>query len=144
MRINSTANTPVFLLLKNSCHQVTERATREAQQTVGVHGTQALALLLLDSIEPCSASELADQLGINRPATSTLLQRLETGGFVQRTESTSDGRSSEVSLTKAGSEIAAKTAHFVEDVSGRLTAGFNRDEQEVITRFLLGSPDAIG
>jgi len=66
-------------------------------------------------------SELADYIGITRPAASRLLKRMEARGFVIRTDGDGDGRSIALCLTEAGREVVdrarprvdAMTAHFV-------------------------------
>lgn len=66
-------------------------------------------------------SELADYIGITRPAASRLLKRMEERGFVLRAGGDGDGRSVDLGLTEAGRgvvsrarpEVDAMTAHFV-------------------------------
>ena len=71
-------------------------------------------------------SELADYIGITRPAASRLLKRMEARGFVVRAEGDGDGRSVDLGLTEAGQEVLdrarprvdAMTAHFVSKLDG--------------------------
>ncbi len=71
-------------------------------------------------------SELADYIGITRPAASRLLKRMEARGFVIRADGDGDGRSIALGLTEAGREVLerarprvdAMTAHFVSKLDG--------------------------
>lgn len=66
-------------------------------------------------------SELADYIGITRPAASRLLRRMDARGFVARTGSDGDGRSIALALTERGRTVLDRarphvdemTAHFV-------------------------------
>ena len=71
-------------------------------------------------------SELADYIGITRPAASRLLKRMEERGFVLRAEGDGDGRSVDLGLTDTGRAVLARarpqvdamTAHFVNKLDG--------------------------
>ena len=71
-------------------------------------------------------SELADYIGITRPAASRLLKRMEARGFDIRADGDGDGRSIALGLTEAGREVLerarprvdAMTAHFVSKLDG--------------------------
>jgi DNA-binding MarR family transcriptional regulator len=66
-------------------------------------------------------SELAEYIGITRPAASRLLNRMEARGFVVRAEGDGDGRTVDLALTDSGREVLlrarpqvdAMTAHFI-------------------------------
>lgn len=73
-----------------------------------------------------SPSELAEYIGITRPAASRLLKRMEARGFVRRMDGETDGRSVGLALTEAGEAVLlrarprvdAMTAHFAAKVDG--------------------------
>jgi DNA-binding MarR family transcriptional regulator len=73
-----------------------------------------------------SPSELAEYIGITRPAASRLLKRMEARGFVRRMDGEADGRSVGLALTEAGEAVLlrarprvdAMTAHFAAKVDG--------------------------
>jgi DNA-binding MarR family transcriptional regulator len=67
-------------------------------------------------------SDLADYIGITRPATSRLLARMEGAGFVVRSGSAADGRSVSVALTDRGREVLARLRPQVDAVLARFTA----------------------
>ena len=52
-------------------------------------------------------SELADYIGITRPATSRLLRTMETRGLLERSYGGNDGRMIEVRLSARGAEVLA-------------------------------------
>jgi DNA-binding MarR family transcriptional regulator len=51
-------------------------------------------------------SELADYIGITRPAASRLLKRMEARGFVTRASGDGDGRSVDLGLTDAAARCS--------------------------------------
>ena len=73
-----------------------------------------------------SPSQLAEYIGITRPAASRLLRRMEGRGFVQRQNGEGDGRSVGLALTETGQAVLqrarprvdAMTAHFAAKLDG--------------------------
>ena len=62
-------------------------------------------------------SELADYIGITRPAASRLLRRMEDRGFVVRADGDGDGRSIALGLTEAGREVVDRARPRVDDMT---------------------------
>lgn len=70
-------------------------------------------------------SQLADYIGITRPATSRLIHKMEIRGHIRRSGTDGDGRSVELSLTEEGRaclararpQVDALLEHFTEKLS---------------------------
>jgi DNA-binding MarR family transcriptional regulator len=91
----------------------------------GVTVVQHRVLVLLDSHQILSVSEVAVRLGVDQSVASRHCARLEELGLVDRSRSARDGRSREVSLTEAGrrrvSAVRAARRRAVEEVLGRMS-----------------------
>lgn len=68
----------------------------------GVDETTYPVLSGIARLEPVSATRLADEIGIDRTATTRYAARLEKAGLVERRPDSSDARSTLLSLTDEG------------------------------------------
>ncbi|MEA9984325.1 MarR family transcriptional regulator [Subtercola vilae] len=85
---------------------------------------------------PVASKDITRYLGISSASTSVLLQRLEAGGFIERRESLTDRRSSEIVPTAnaegdTGPMLAVAQQHMAE-----ATQNLTADEVRIVTRFL--------
>jgi DNA-binding MarR family transcriptional regulator len=90
---------------------------------LGITRSQWWVLAFLSRRDGMKQAALANDLDLTRVAIGGLLDRLETGGFVERRADTSDGRARRVFLTRAGAKL----------VSG-IREGVERIELEMLTR----------
>lgn len=68
---------------------------------------QALSLLVLAGMPaPITATNLVEQLGLGRTAMTSVVDRLQRRGWVERRPMAQDRRAAELLLTDAGREIA--------------------------------------
>jgi len=125
-----------FLLLKSACHRVTEDAAAMAHGKTGVHGAQALALLVLREIGPCRLVQLGAAVGTARAATTTLAARLEKAGLAERCPDREDARAQRIALTPLGAERAEAVEALIAQFDAALLSGFSTEERRVILRFL--------
>jgi len=131
----------LFLLLKSACRQVTEGATAEALDTIGVHGTQVLALLALADEGPLGVSALGRAIDVKRAAATSLVDRLEAEGYVARRESKEDARVATVHLTRKGTARAKKATKMIGGFDATLREGFSPRDVKVVLRFLESARD---
>lgn len=106
-----------------------------------------IALRSLRDKGDTNQSELAKLLEVSKPSMTSLLNRLETDGFVTRTADKTDRRIHTVALTKAGrakvDDVLPKHLRRVQ----KFIEGLTPDEAELITPMLdklLGSLAAFG
>jgi len=78
-----------------------------------MHPAQAGCLQALAHRDGMSQSDLAEMLHVSRPTVTTMLQRMESAGVIERRPDESDSRVTRVYLTDAGRALA-----------GRMHAGF--------------------
>src|SRR5271166_713519 len=85
-----------------------------------VSQSKALLLLHLSTLGDLSVNALHQAFLHRRSTLTSVLDRLESKGLVQRTASAMDRRSVEVSLTVQGARLAAKIAHAIDALAGEL------------------------
>jgi DNA-binding MarR family transcriptional regulator len=82
---------------------------RDAREPQGLSASTLSALSRLESSGPLRITDLADREGLTQPGMTTLINRLEEGGFALREADPDDRRAVRVSITKEG--IARVTAY---------------------------------
>lgn len=83
---------------------------RELEQLTGAPITLHRALVLIGNEPGISASRLAQQLGMQRPAVSQLLKSLTKRGWVERQRAAHDQRTVHVYATNEGRQVLQATA----------------------------------
>jgi DNA-binding MarR family transcriptional regulator len=83
-----------------------------------------------------SAGELADATGLSSAATTTLLDRLERKGFVQRERDPADRRKVMVAMTAAGRELIGGLYGPLAHEGSQGLARFTEAELEKVLEFL--------
>ena len=71
-------------------------------------GSQQRILIMLNELGPISQNELTQQLGIQPGSASEVIIKLETAGYITRTPSEKDRRTTVVQLTEEESERLLK------------------------------------
>ena len=115
------------------------RATRQIglwfeERLSGVAGTEGHLLTYLVPYGPCTVSELVRVFGVKHSTMTSILDRLEERGLVERKDNPEDKRSYLVGLTAKGRKAAARVNVLVEEiereigkrVSKRDLAGFEK------------------
>jgi DNA-binding MarR family transcriptional regulator len=103
---------------------------------VGINASDLRCLSLLDASGPMTAGELADATGLTAASITSLIDRLEAGGFAKRQRDDGDRRRIlVVPIPSAGKRIGR---HFVSYSAAwhELLSSMTDDELEVIERFL--------
>jgi MarR family transcriptional regulator, organic hydroperoxide resistance regulator len=126
----------LFLLLDRAAHAVRQRLERRAQAELGITMVQLGALFHLAGDEGCLGKELASALGIQPAGVSTLVDRMEDAGLVQRRACTVDARAQRLHATAAGKRIVASARPVVAAMQAELTEGFTEAEIAIVARFL--------
>jgi DNA-binding MarR family transcriptional regulator len=102
----------------------------------GGHPGQTACLIVLGHHEGISQRDLAERLHLAPPTVTTMLQKMERHGFIERRVDENDQRLTRISLTKEGREQsdALSTAHgaYVDATFGAMSET-DRDE---LTRLL--------
>jgi DNA-binding MarR family transcriptional regulator len=126
----------LFFLINRAQHRVFKFANSKSEQLLGVSVTQVAALLHVAKNEGCSQKDLSGALGLNSPAVTGLVSRMEKNGLVERKSCAEDGRALRIYLTRTGQGKLATIFPLIEELNASLVAGFSDDEIEVVIRFL--------
>ena len=94
----------------------------------GLTSTQYNALRILRGAggDGATCSHIADRLITDDPDVTRLLDRMEKGGLIERSRSTSDRRVVLTNLTKKGASLLAKLDTDVDELHGRQFSGISR------------------
>lgn len=107
------------------------RAGGRALDRWDVTWPQALSLLVLSQQEsPISATRLVEQLGLGRTAMTSVVDRLERNGWVQRRPSPVDRRTADLVLTDPGRTLVEQILPVLRELSDSYFAGFKARELE--------------
>lgn len=72
--------------------------------TYGITRVQWIALTAISIEQKCSPSELADHIGVSRPAISRMLRLMESENLIERSLIGDDARTRQLSLTEKGEQ----------------------------------------
>jgi DNA-binding MarR family transcriptional regulator len=101
-----------------------------------MHPAQAGCLQALAHRDGMSQSDLAEMLHVSRPTVTTMLQRMESGGTIERRPDEADSRVTRVYLTEAGRGLAERMhAGFAEMLNVSVGSIPDADKRE-LTRIL--------
>jgi DNA-binding MarR family transcriptional regulator len=95
---------------------------------LGITRSQWWVLAFLSRRDGMKQTALADDLDLTRVAIGGLLDRMESGGFVERRADTSDGRARRVFLTKAGAKLVTTIRKSVERVELEILARISEED----------------
>lgn len=83
-----------------------------------------------------SQKNLAQQIGIQAPTATKMLQRLEAAGIVTRRPSSSDGRSINAFLTQRGRDLEPQVHAVLAELETRTVAGLSDAEIQTLRTLL--------
>ena len=113
----------------------------------GIHRTDLHALMHLRDAarrgEEVTAGRLADHLGLSSGATTSVIDRLERDGHVQRVRGDSDRRRVTVRFDRAVDGVGRTFFRPLGERSDAVLADFTEEELQVVLRFLGGMTGAV-
>lgn len=130
---------------------LSERSTRYADRAGAAHGlhrSDLSALLVLarareEGRAPLSPGVLARELTLSPSATTTLLDRLERSGHVERSHDADDRRRVSLQMTMSAGQTAQAMFGPVAAAMAAAIDGFDDEEIAVVRRFLDAMIEAI-
>jgi DNA-binding MarR family transcriptional regulator len=138
-RNDAAACARAWQALRLAHDRVARRLDDELSRDCSLTISEFDALLCLRSrqTEPQRLSALLDAVPLSQPALSRLAARLEARGLLTRTQAENDGRSSVISLTTAGAELADRAIEtHARVVRETLISRLSEDEQAALLRAL--------
>ncbi|HKA03216.1 MAG TPA: MarR family transcriptional regulator [Acidimicrobiales bacterium] len=113
-----------------------DRLDDVAARLYGLNRTDMRALEIVARVGPVAPTELANRLGFTTGGTTTVVDRLERAGFVQRTSDPSDRRRLLVEVTPATRRQDETVFGGLVRAMRQVTTPFTDDELRVISSFL--------
>ena len=80
-----------------------------------------------------TVGELAQKLNITTPSVTSIINKLEKKGYVERVRGTQDAREVYIRLTRHGQKMASTHAYFHERMVWDISAEFTDEEKEILT-----------
>lgn len=103
----------------------------------GLHVGQEMILVRLWQSEGLTQSQLAEQMCVEPPTVTKMLQRLEREDLVERRADREDARVSRVFLTKRGRELQEPVFSSWAEVEAQTVAGLTVEERLLARRLIL-------
>ncbi|MEZ5174725.1 MAG: MarR family transcriptional regulator [Acidimicrobiia bacterium] len=107
VKMKSTPASDAWRSVMTAFTRVNTVLSREMSDEMGISLEWYSILLILAQSDEASMrpSDLADQIGLSRSATTRFIDRLESDGLVERRSCASDRRGTFVALTPRGAEV---------------------------------------
>ncbi len=134
--MSKAADKRLFYKLNMAQRLLLKYVDRELTRKLGVPSVQAAALFYLVKHDGCLFKTLSGVLMQNKSATTTLIERMEKNGLVEKKPSETDGRASNIYLTDKGRTIAKEAKPLVAEYNRSLMKHFSDADIEVIHCFL--------
>lgn len=115
MGANTSAATREVLDAVRRIVQTLHESSRNAERHVAVSGAQLFVLQRLAESPAASLNELAERTHTHQSSVSVVVTRLVHRGLVRRTKGDGDGRRLQLSLTKAGRQLAERAPDLAQD-----------------------------
>lgn len=109
---------------------------RQAVAAFGIHRSQHMILMYISRNEDASQRSIADEFEISPAAVATTLKKLESGGFIIRSASTSDSRKNQIQITKKGMAVISDTKTLFSAIDFAMFKGLSDSEMTVLTHCL--------
>lgn len=104
---------------------------------IGLYAGQEMILMRLCEGQGVTQSQLVDDLCVEPPTVTKMLQRMESVGLVERRQDSEDARVSRVYLTAQGEAIEGSLRSIWQELEVETTAGLSETEQALLRRLLL-------
>jgi DNA-binding MarR family transcriptional regulator len=127
---------PRLFYLLSLAHRAAQSVAERELADLDISGAQAGALFVIPPQGAATVGDVAEALQLAQSAASTLLQRMEKAGLVERFEDDADRRATRVRLTQSGRGARAEAAKRVARMNAALADGFSASDLAIIARFL--------
>lgn len=108
-----------------------------------LHVGQEMILMRLWEQEGQTQTQLADQLCVEPPTVTRMIQRMETEGLLERRADLEDARIQRVFLTAAGRALREQVEACWAQVEAATVVGFTTEERMLLRRLLLQLRDNL-
>jgi DNA-binding MarR family transcriptional regulator len=114
IELRTTPASETWRAVMTAFTRVRRRLALEMEQEAGISLDWYGILLMLSQAESgvMRPSEIADQIGLSRSATTRFVDRLQRDGLVERRECPSDGRGALIGFTAAGEKVFRRAGNI--------------------------------
>ena len=116
-------------MLQMRINRMRHRIIDSRLQRLGIHPGQHFVLGQLKRADGIpTQAKLAEEMNVSPALVARTMKQLESGGYIQRAGSPSDGRCIEISITEKGEGVLHEGMEIFRDVDARSFAGFTDAE----------------
>jgi DNA-binding MarR family transcriptional regulator len=134
--IDNVTSQQLFFRLNLAQRVLMKSVDKEIQEKIGVSATQVAALMYLIQHDGCLLVDLSRELLQTKSAITTLVERMERNGFIQKMPSLKDKRASQLFLASKGKDKLKQALPLVASYNQSIMELFRPDELEIVLRFL--------
>ena len=134
--IDNVTSLQLFFRLNLAQRVLMKSVDKEIQEKIGVSATQVAALMYLIQHDGCLLVDLSRELLQTKSAITTLVERMERNGFIQKMPSLKDKRASQLFLAPKGKDKLKQALPLVASYNQSIMELFKPDELEIVLRFL--------
>ena len=117
--------------------QICVTMVAEALSGTGVVQLEWAVLIFIDEVPRIDQSRLSQAMGIDRNSVSSILQRLEDKGLVERRINGADKRAREVCLTRKARDLRRRVQPKTEAANERILAPLKSSERKLFIDMLV-------
>lgn len=103
---------------------------------LGLNLSEAILLAHTEESGPLMQADLAKHMGVGRAAMGSLIDALESRGWVERCPKPGDRRVWLIAITPSGEQAARQVTKIDERLRGELREGISRKERRELNRLL--------
>ncbi|MDZ4721220.1 MAG: MarR family transcriptional regulator [Roseiflexaceae bacterium] len=118
-------------------------AVDTALRAFHIHVGQEMILMRLWEQEGQTQTQLAEQLCVEPPTVTRMIQRMETEGLLERRPDPEDARIQRVFLAPSGRALRQQIEACWDQVEAATVAGFTMEERMLLRRLLLQVRDNL-
>ena len=133
MKMSEKDNLDIFL--RQVCKIHTNKVNKVLDE-INLHVGQPMMLRLLYIQDGVPQSVLAREMVVTPATASSMVKRLEKGGYVIRKRDAEDERVSNVYLTDKGREVSSQLEEMQTKMEQMVFAGFSEEEKITMRAFL--------
>ncbi len=113
-------------------------------EELGLNLSEASLLAYTQESGPLMQADLAERVGVGRASMGSLVDSLESRGFVERRPKPGDRRVWLVAITPSGEQIARQISKIDERLRAELREGISRKERRELTQLLNRLRENVG
>ncbi len=113
-------------------------------EELGLNLSEASLLAYTQESGPLMQADLAERVGVGRASMGSLVDSLESRGFVERRPKPGDRRVWLVAITPAGEQVARQISKIDERLRAELREGISRKERRELTQLLNRLRENVG